>query len=378
MSRLTESRGLRAKLPNKGQIFHWCSEVKGFGIRLTPGARSYVVQCRCLGKVLRLTLGPVRTLPFEGPSHAPGARDLAIAALNAARRGDDPRVAIAQNRSPDGVTLADVWKTYEAAGYPKVKGVGRKRQTTIHGDTNRYNLLIKDQLGNEAVANIDTPRVRRWLDAIPTEGQRSHALVLLKSLLSFAGSRGLAEANSIAITASRSREVQNFYRPDELAKLDATLVEILTEKPGQVLPLSALRLLLATGARLGEVLSLRWDAVDLEHGVLQLERDKTSENRRDILLTQAAVAILEEVPRTKSPYVFFADSKSGHLTDVQKPFLAALSRAGLRRVRKHDLRHSFASTAIRQGVPLYTIGKLLGHRQAQTTARYAHLEPVIS
>src|SRR3954468_112579 len=90
MPRLTESRARRAKLPESGQEFIWCSEVKGFGIRLTPGARSYVVQCRFGEKQLRLTLGPAGTLPFEGPHHAPGALDLAMAALNAARRGEIP------------------------------------------------------------------------------------------------------------------------------------------------------------------------------------------------------------------------------------------------------------------------------------------------
>lgn len=375
MPRLTETRALRAKLPKRGQKFDWCSEVKGFGARITAaGARSYVVQCQWGDKEPRITLGPVGVLPFEGPPKAPGALDFALAALNAARRGEDPKLAISSRRNPDGVTLADIWRANEDAGYPKLKGIGRKRPTTIRADKNRYQVTLQKQLGDEPINRIDTPRVRRWLDTIETEGQRSHALVLLKSLLSFAQSRGLATPHKIAIASGRSREKQDFYTPDELAHLDQAMIDLIADRPAQVLPFSALRLLLATGARLSEILSLTWNAVNLEQAVLHLERDKTSENRRDILLTPVAVDILKALPRTSSPFVFPADSKSGHYVEVQKHWIATIERAKVRRLRKHDLRHSFASTAIGQGVPLYTVGKLLGHRLAQTTARYSHLE----
>src|SRR5262245_16491393 len=109
MPRLTESRAQRAKLPEHGQRFEWCSEVRGFGVRLTAGgARTYVVQLTYGQKEPRITLGRVGTLAFEGPSHAPGARDLAIAALNASRHGDDPRAAINRRRDPEGVRLDTV------------------------------------------------------------------------------------------------------------------------------------------------------------------------------------------------------------------------------------------------------------------------------
>jgi hypothetical protein len=100
----TEHRARRLPLPESGQRFTFCDEVKGFGVRCTSGARTYVVQLRYIGRKHRITLGPVGTLPFTGPAHAPGARDLAIAAITAARRGS--RVAIGQRRQPTGLTLA--------------------------------------------------------------------------------------------------------------------------------------------------------------------------------------------------------------------------------------------------------------------------------
>src|SRR6187200_858055 len=95
MPRLTETRALRTSLPQDGQRLIWCSEISGFGCRILPsGVRSWVVQLRYQGKGHRITLGPVGVLPYEGPPHAPGAADLARLALNAARRGEDPKLAI--------------------------------------------------------------------------------------------------------------------------------------------------------------------------------------------------------------------------------------------------------------------------------------------
>jgi integrase len=374
MPRLTETRASRAPLPETGQAFEWCSEIRGFGVRLTPGARTWVVQVNGWPGKPRLALGPVGTLPFEGPPHAPGARDLAIAALNAARRGDDPRIAVGRAKAQAGPLLNDVWAAYAAASYPKLRGTGRKRASTIRTDRNRYARHFEPGIGKEAVADIDTPRVRRWLDAIGSDGQRNQCLAMLKSLLSFAQSRSLATPRPIDIRVMKSREIQNFYSAEELARLDAALAALIAKRPRRVMGFAALRLLLMTGARRSEILALRWAAVDLKAGVLQLERDKTSDNRRDILLSPAAVAVLESIPRTSSPFVFFAASAAGHTLNIESHFGDAVARAGLRRVRIHDLRHSFASASIRAGNSLYVTGKLLGHRQPGTTARYAHLE----
>ncbi|MEJ1938309.1 site-specific integrase, partial [Nostoc sp. NIES-2111] len=212
------------------------------------------------------------------------------------------------------------------------------------------------------------------LDKIPSEGQRSHSLVLLKSILKFAEVRKLAEVKRIDIAPTKSREVQSFYQPAELALLDRAAADLISERPSLVLSMTAVRLLIATGARLSEVLTLQWSAVDLVHGVLALERDKSSVNRRDILLSPAAVEIIKALPRTSSPFVFPSDSKNGHLGALQKAWQLVVKRAGFRRLRLHDLRHSFASAGIASGLSLFQIGALLGHRQATTTARYSHLQ----
>lgn len=136
---------------------------------------------------------------------------------------------------------------------------------------------------------------------------------------------------------------------------------------------AALRLLIFTGARVGEVLKSRWDGVDLERGIMFVH-GKTG--RRAVILPPPAIEILSHLPRLNS-YVFpgdLSDPKADKPRyDLNRPWRAVQRRAGLEGVRIHDLRHSFASFAAAGGAALPMIGKLLGHSQPQTTLRYSHL-----
>jgi integrase len=376
MPRLTETRALRAKLPESGQSFEWCSEVAGFGCRLlASGVRSWVAQLRYQGKVHRITLGKLGTLPFEGPPDHPGAVDLARVALNAARRGQDPRVAIGRAQHPGGVTLAELWTAYGDAGWPLLNAIGRKRESSVKTDSYRWQKHFT-RIEHEPASNFTTARTQRWLDTIPGLGARSHALILLKGLLSFGASRGLCDPHRITITARPSRKVQNFLDPAELKRLDSALVQLIKQHPRRAVGFAAIRLLIHTGMRKGELLTLDWSSVDLENRVIHLERDKASgENKgRDVLLSDTAVEIFRSLPKlARGGWCFPGGRRDGHLIDLEYFFEAAIAKAKVKRVRIHDLRHSFASAAIGSGVELYTLGKLLGHRSSRTTERYAHL-----
>ena len=127
-----------------------------------------------------------------------------------------------------------------------------------------------------------------------------------------------------------------------------------------------------TGCRLNEIQTLRWEDVDLEAAELRLRDTKTG--ARMVPLSNAAVSVLAALPRREdNPWVIAGKKLGAHLTDIQKPWRRIRSRAELEDVRIHDLRHSFASRALALGESLPMIGKLLGHTQVQTTARYAHL-----
>ena len=133
---------------------------------------------------------------------------------------------------------------------------------------------------------------------------------------------------------------------------------------------AALRILLFTGARLREILNLRWENVDQQRGLLFLPDSKTG--KKTIVLGSAALAVLEALPRV-GHYVIAGNDPDKPRADLQKPWALIAKRAGLDGVRLHDLRHSFASVGAGSGLGLPIIGKLLGHANSSTTERYAHL-----
>lgn len=150
---------------------------------------------------------------------------------------------------------------------------------------------------------------------------------------------------------------------------------------------AAIRLLILTGARLREILHAKWDYVDWDRGLLLLPDSKTG--RKTVYLSAPALAVLQSLPRsTTSPFIIpgltkLADESAAQKAkepepkpraDLKKPWAAISRAAGLTGVRLHDLRHSFAATGAGASLGLPMIGKLLGHTQPDTTARYAHLD----
>src|SRR5262249_10148773 len=135
---------------------------------------------------------------------------------------------------------------------------------------------------------------------------------------------------------------------------------------------TAYRLLLLTGCRLGEIQTLQWSFVRLDERELRLPDSKTG--AKTVHLGDAAVDVLRTTPKLKdNPYVIAGQKPGPHLTDLQRPWRKVRKAARLDDVRIHDLRHTFASGGLAVGEGLPMIGKLLGHTQVQTTARYAHL-----
>jgi integrase len=134
---------------------------------------------------------------------------------------------------------------------------------------------------------------------------------------------------------------------------------------------AAIRLLLFTGCRLREILHLKWEQVDLERGLLFLA--ELQDRRKTVILNAPALAVLTGLNRLGS-YVVPGDDPEKPRADLKRPWEAVARRAGLDGVRLHDLRRTYASFGAGGGLGLPIIGKLLGHTQASTTQRYAHLD----
>ena len=150
------------------------------------------------------------------------------------------------------------------------------------------------------------------------------------------------------------------------------LAEVEADGSETLAAVTAVRLLMLTGCRLNEIQTLQWEDVDLAAGELRLRDSKTG--ARMVPLSKAAMAVLSTLPRdADNPWVIAGKKPGAHLTDLQHPWRRIRARAELDDMRIHDLRHSFASGGLLVGEGLPMIGKLLGHTQVQTTARYAHL-----
>jgi integrase len=165
---------------------------------------------------------------------------------------------------------------------------------------------------------------------------------------------------------------ERFLSPAELKRVGEVLREM--EQEGIELPssLAAVRLLMLTGCRLGEIMNLKWQHVDTPGKALRLPDSKTG--AKVVHLRQHAVDVLQKIDRVEgNPWVIVGTLPDARLSDLQPFWQRVRARASLKDVRIHDLRHTFASTAVASGQGLPMIGKLLGHTQVQTTARYAHL-----
>jgi integrase len=215
--------------------------------------------------------------------------------------------------------------------------------------------------------------------------------------MTFGEGRGIVASNPTkGVEPFRGRKTERFLTDTEVGILGEALVEMEHDGSLPWVASAAIKLLLLTGARRGEILALRWQEVDTDRGCLRLPDSKTG--AKVIRLAAAALSLLAGLPRS-SPWVLPAAKGSGHYVGLPKHWDAVSARANaivLSRaeregwtlegmpsfdgIRLHDLRHSFASFAVQSGGSLYLVGKVLGHKQSRTTERYAHTkdEPLLA
>src|SRR5262245_216069 len=237
-------------------------------------------------------------------------------------------------------------------------------------------LYIVPRLGRRPVGELkrqDIARLHHELASTPYQANRT--LALLSKFFNWTERHGLRPDGSNPcrhVDKYREGRRERFLSQVELARLGDALREAERDKSATPWAIAAIRLLTFTGARLNEILTLHWGHVSEEHECLMLPDSKTG--RKAIHLNAPALALLQTIPRLEgNPYVICGEKAGQHFVNLQKPWRRIRSAAKLEDVRLHDLRHSFASVAAAGGQSLVVIGKLLGHSQPATTARYAHL-----
>ena len=357
--RISEALVKRAQRPAVGEKLYWDDTLKGFGLRVTArGSISFIVQYAIAGgKKKRQTIGR------HGTYNVAEARDEAKRILLAVHKNEDP------NKPSAAMTVNGVWAQYARDGFPKRRGY--KSESTIRSDTNRYK-LVAGELGDRIVDSItagDIERLRLKV-ARRSPGQAEQVVALIKALMAYA--RRIGATENIAdksVEVAKAREVHNPLTRDQLAALFGVLKVM--QAGDHAFAAYAIELLARTGCRKGEVLPLLWKDVNLADGTIRLRADKASRDGRTVFLNDGARAVLEQMPRIQDqPYVFPGRYGHRHIVNITKPFKAALKAAGCPDVRIHDLRHTFGDLAIESN-DLGVVGALMGHRNTQTTKRYA-------
>ncbi len=365
MPKLTK-RIVEAAQPNSDrELILWDTELPGFGLRVWPsGKRVYILKYRTSdGHQRKATIGQ------HGPLTTVKARTRALKWLSEAKHGGDPAgSALETRRAPTVGQLAQ--------RYIEEHARAKKRPASIEADERQLRLYVLPALGRKKVASVtraDVAHLHHSMRQKPISANR--CLALLSKMFNLAEKWDLRpDGTNPARHIERFRENrrERFLSNEELANLGKTLAEAETERIELPSVIAAIRLLLFTGCRRSEILTLRWDSVDFERGCLQLLESKTGS--KTIHLSAPALNVLANLERIDdNPYVIVGAKPTTHLVNLTKPWMRIREQAGLNGVRLHDLRHSFASVAAAGGLSLPLIGALLGHTQPQTTARYAHL-----
>ena len=350
-------------LPATGRdAFYWDRDLAGFGVRVQPNGRKvYVVQSRGPAGLKRVTLGPFLGVALDR------RRREAASVIDRIKRGLDP---IPPEPEPDP-TVADLaarcMRAYvEVQCKPKTQALYR----------NAIDKHILPALGTMLVKDVRSKHVIELHDRMrDTPSMANHVVGMLSKMFSLAATWDLVPHGRNPckrVKHYREEPRERFLTPDEYRSIGAALRE--AEADGSMWPpaIAAIRLLMLTGCRKSEILTLSWDDVDRTAGEFRLRDGKRGP--RMVPLTTPVLKVLDGIERVPdNPWVIRSKKPDAHLPGLNYYWNRILDRAGLEGVRIHDLRHSHASEALALGESLSMIGKLLGHTKVATTARYAHL-----
>jgi len=402
-------RLLEAAKPRDKDYIICDEKLPGFGARVMPSGRiSFIISYRINKRPRRMSLGQFGVITPEQ------ARKMAMKYLSSVKEGHDPSAERKAKRNAKTVNEL-------AERFDKEHISIRLKAATATEYRRNLRRFILPAIGHLKVADVtraDISDLHGRLSYIPYQANRN--LEVISKMFNMAELWGLRPDGS-----NPRRHIQKFpekKRKRYLSNAEYTaLFSAIKEAEHYGLEdkyaLYAIKLILHTGCRLNEIMALKWAFIDIEEGIINLPTSKTG--ARTVYLSNEAIIILNEIEeQLNNPWVICGQMPGSHRTDIQRLWRRLRCKAtvhywksvdieaakyicevkestdilpgytecrevlstqniilpiGLTDVRIHDLRHSFASSAVSQGMSLPIIGKLLGHTQVQTTARYAHL-----
>ena len=366
MPRITK-RLVDSTTPKDTDYFVWDSDMPGFGLRvMKSGKKSYMVQYRHGGRTRRVTFGRAGVMTPEE------ARKEARELLTAAGKGDNPADDIQKYRATP--TVSDICDRFMREYVPT-----HCKESTRKEYKRAVELFIKPGIGARKITDISRTEIAKLHHNYRTKPyQANRTLGVLSVMFNQCEIWGLRPDGSNPcrhVKKYREEKRERFLTEEEVKRLWQTLETCERDGSETVSACNAFRLLILTGCRLREIQTLKWEYIKPDG--IYLPDSKTGAKK--LFIGKDVRELLKGIKRVKdNPYVITGAVEKQHLTDLQKPWRRIRKKAELEDVRIHDLRHSFASFSLASGLTLAEIGKLLGHNQVQTTARYAHLAEKIA
>ena len=348
------------KTNNKADL-RFDEDLRGFGVRVYPSGRmSFFVSYRnASGTKKRHTIGDF------GVFTATKARGIAQEILADVRRGSDPQAEKQEKRGE--INFEDLATRYLEHT--------KDHKRSWKDDNQRMRDHVLPAIGKRKLSEITLSQLQRLhsrlkKDKSPATANRVAALI--KHVFTMAGKWSLIEINPAKnLTMFREPPPRDIVlTPDQcLVLIDACNAD------ENVFAAALFKLAMFTGRRVGELLGAKWTDVDLEKGILTLPQTKAGE-RQFVYLNEPAAAVLRTLPHIeKNPYVIAGQAKGKPLNFYRRAWNRILKRTDIEPFPPHGLRHNYASMLVAAGVPLETVGHLLGHKNSITTRKYAHHRP---
>ena len=358
-------RIIESAMPGEKAVFLWDTLAPGFGCKVTPkGKRTYFVFYRTFDNRQRRP-----AIGVHGKVTCDQARAKAQRWLAQVATGVDPVDEIKQARQKPTVRqFAERYLTEHA--------IPKKKPSSVRCDRMNLRLHILPAFGCKRIDQVTRADVQKLHSKmVKTPGAANHVIGLLSKMFNLAekwGERPDGSNPCRHIEKYPGKKMERFLKAEEFKRLAQVLGEAEREGEIHINSIRAIRLLIFTGCRMSEILEMKWQYIDFENKRAILSDSKTG--RKTVYLSGPALEMIRSIPRVDdNPYILTGRFNRGHYKRMGHHWLEIRKRAGIPDMRMHDLRHSYASVAAGIGESLPIIGKLLGHTQAQTTARYAHL-----
>ena len=353
----TFARRVRAARPRDRRYDIRDDVVPGLSLRVFPsGVRTFSLARMARGRRRYATIGSADTMSL--PEARREARKLLATFIEPTRKDSGPRTP----GHPMDAFAEEFLERYARHWKPR----------TLANSAYVVRKYILPAFGHLTVDAIAAGHVRDWFASMAERpGSANRAMPALSVMMKMAELWGYRPHNSNPCKNTKRYRMQpkeRFLTPEEMARLNAVLARDQFWCPHIV---AIVRLLMLTGCRLGEIVSLEWDWIRAK----RIHLPDSKSGPRTVWLSSAARAVIDAIPRYSAdcPYLFPARPPTRHIDNITFHWHRIRNEAGLPGLRIHDLRHSWASTAAMNGVDMVTIAKLLGHVLVETTERYTHL-----